>query len=103
MTYFWLPLLSICLAVLMRLEIYGISLLICIRCRSTGLHLYQNLMHSDVLDSTTPDDLLTFLQSLGHNVTTVPSLGVCSAVQYLDGKITFHGDKRDEEDAAEIY
>lgn len=54
-------------------------------------------------NSTAPDDLVTFLEGLGHNITTVPSLGVCSAIQYLDGKITFHGDKRDEEDAAQIF
>lgn len=58
---------------------------------------------TELSDSTTPDDLVTALEGMGHNITIAPSLGVCGAMQYLDGKITFYGDKRDEEDSAQIF
>ena len=48
--------------------------------------------------------VLDNLKRLGHEVTKVNNtIGVCSAISYNEGKISFYGDKRDEEDSAQIF
>lgn len=49
-------------------------------------------------------DVIENLQSMGHNITIVNgTIGVCSSISYHEEKITFNGDKRDEEDSASIF